>query len=425
VGWIHGGSEHFALTVCRLVCLCFGLAVFSQPKIIQAQPADTSADAETTAELIGKLRNEKLQNLRPESLPWLHRTILYVRENKIPEKITYGYKGFRPRFGTLGPGSGFGVGVEYFRPNLADERYTVRTSVTGSLQQFFMVDAEFEARRLAGRGYVNLLAFHRFSPSIDFYGVGADTSEANRTAYSLEENNVQATAGVSLTRRLRTGVFGRYVTSNVGSTRDVNRLSSELLFRPSQVPGLGTEAPYTEAGALFELLPDMELGAPPGGTRATVRWSKYRSQRSRAPHFTRLDAFAEHVQPFLNQQRALLFSARTILSAPEGGGSIPFYLQPQLGGPYDLRGFAGRRFYDNNLMIATAEYQWQIFTGISLALFTDAGKVFPRWDGWSLRGMETSYGIGVRFGASGVGTGRFDIAFSREGGQFWIVFATF
>jgi hypothetical protein len=171
-----------------------------------------------------------------------------------------------------------------------------------------------------------------------------------------------------------------------------------------------------EAGGFLELSPSRELGAPPGGSRAAMRWSHYRSQESGAASFTRLDAFAERIQMFLNQQRAIVVRARTALSVTETGDAIPFYLQPQLGGPFDLRGFAGRRFYDNNLMTASPEYQWQIFSGMWLPVFADAGKVFPRWDKWGLNGLESSYGMGVRFSSSEIGAGRFDVAFSREGG---------
>jgi hypothetical protein len=401
-----------------------GLLVFTGAGAL-AQDGAGTLEADTSAGEIERLRRLKQQTLRPATLPWLHRTILYVRENRIPEKITYGYKGLRPRFGTLGPGSGFGLGIEYFRSNLGDERYAVRTSLTGSLQEFFMADAEFEARRIGGKGFVNILAFHRFSPSIDFYGVGPSSAEANRTAYSLEENNAQVSAGWEVIPRLRGGVLGRHLTANVGETRNRDRVSVERVFGPPELPGLGAEPPYVEAGAFLELSENRELGAPPGGTRAAVRWSHYNSQKSGASSFTRLDAFTERHQMFLNQQRAVLVRARMSLSVPQGGNVIPFYLQPQLGGPFDLRGFAGRRFYDNNLMTATAEYHWQVFSGMWLAVFADAGKVFPHWNKWGLDGLESSYGMGVRFGSSEFGAGRFDVAFSREGGQFWVVFATF
>jgi outer membrane translocation and assembly module TamA len=384
-----------------------------------------SEQAETTAAEIDILRKQKQQRLRTEQLPWLHRAILSFRESRIPEKLTYGYKGLRPRFGTLGPGSGFGAGIEYFRPNLSNERFTVRSSVTASPLQFFMVDGEFEARRIAGKGSVNVLAFHRLSPSIDFYGVGNTSSLVNLTAYSLEENNVQVTGAWQLLPRLRAGGFGRYFTANVGRTRQTNRISTETIFQGREVPGLGDEAPYVSSGAFLELVPNLELGAPPGGTRASVRWSRFFAQQAGIPSFTSFEAFAERQQMFLNQQRAVVLRARASLNEPDGQNSIPFYLQPQLGGPNDLRGFAGRRFYDNNLVIATAEYQWQIFSGAWLAVFSDTGKVFPRWDNWSVRGLRTSYGVGLRFGGSGMGAGRFDFAWSKEGSQFWVVFATF
>ena len=288
-----------------------------------------------------------------------------------------------------------------------------------------MADAEFEARRIGGNGYANLLALHRFSPSIDFYGVGRSSSLANRTAYSLEENVVQGTGGWYLQPRLRAAGFGRYFTANVGKTRHASRISTERVFLGPAAPGLDSEAPYAEGGASLELLPDRRLGASPGGTRAYIRWSRFIAHGTGVPDFTRIEGMTERNQLFLNQQRAVVLRVRTSLNRAENDAAVPFYLQPQLGGPDDLRGVAGRRFYDNNLAAATAEYQWQIFTGIWLAAFADAGKAFPRWDKWTLRGAETSYGMGLRFGTSGLGAGRFDVAFSREGSQFWVVFTTF
>ena len=388
---------------------------------VVAQPS-----ADTTAGEIERLRLEKAKSLQPETLPWLHQQILWVRENRIPQKITYGWKGIRPRFGTLGPGSGFGVGLEYFRPNLKDERFTVRSSVTASPLQFFMMDGEFEARRIGGAGFVNVLAFHRFSPSIDFYGIGmgSGSSLANRTAYSLEENNVQLRGGWNIGPRFRFGGVGRYFTASIGPNRNQTLVSTESVYPRNALPGLQNESPYTELGGFAELIPDPRLGAAPGGTRAYIAWSRFNPRDQGGVDFTRLDAFAERNQLFLNQQRAVVLRARVFLNSPDNAHSIPFYLQPQLGGPNDLRGFAGRRFYDNNLASASAEYQWQIFSGLWLA-FTDAGKAFPRWNQWSIKRVQTGYGAGLRFGAPGLGTGRFDFAWSREGSQFWIVFATF
>jgi hypothetical protein len=409
----------------RAAHLTVGILLCTSVAFAQSADRVLPAAAETTAEEIDRLRKQKQQSLKPETLPWLHRTILYFRDNKIAEKITYGFKGVRPRFGTLGPGSGFGLGVEYFRPNLGNDRFSVRSSVTGSLQRFFMVDGEFEARRIAGKGFVNLLAFHRFSPSIDFYGEGPNSSLANLSTYALEENNAQATLGWQFTRRLRAGVLGRYLIPNAVTSVNPNRRPVESVFDRSQLPGIGAEEPYVETGAFVELAPNTELGAPPGGNRAAVRWSHYSARETGRASFSRLEGFGERTHLFLNQQRAIVVRARTVLTMPRDGAIVPFYLQPQLGGFDELRGFAGRRFYDNNLVSGTLEYQWQIFTGISLALFADTGKVFPRWDDWSLGGLEHSYGFGVRFGQGGLAAGRFDVAFSREGAQFWVVFASF
>ena len=405
--------------------ICFLLLFFlSNLAFAQSGAIDVDGTDETTEHRIQRLRQQKALHLEPPRSAWLHRIVLYVRQNKIPEKITYGYGGFRPRFGTLGPGSGFGVGVEYYRPDLADERVTVRSSLTGSLQRFFMVDGEFEARRIGGSGFVNLLGFQRFSPNIDFYGEGPESSLNNRTGYSLHERNVQLTAGSEIRRRVRVGTSLRFRTSRAGDTRSAERPPVQSVFSPSQFPDLVFESSYFEAGGFFALAPRNDAGSAAEGNWASLQFSQFISQTPDVAGFTRGEVLFQRTQLFLNQQRAVVLRARTVRTSQKSG-SVPFYLQPQLGGPDDLRGFRGRRFVDNNLFSTSAEYQWQILSEVSLALFTDVGKVFPHWNDWSLQHMEHSFGGGVRFGPTGDRTSRIDVAAGREGVQFWVVFANF
>jgi hypothetical protein len=288
-----------------------------------------------------------------------------------------------------------------------------------------MVDSEIEARGLLGKGFLNVLAFHRFSPAIDFYGEGPRSSVNNRTAYSLEENSLQLVGGWELERRMRLGTIARYLRPNVGRTRNARLVPTEDFFDASEVPGLREQVPFLEIGGFVELLPSQGLGGPPGGTRASVRVSRYSPRQPGHAGFTRMEAEVERNQLFLNQQKSVLLRGRTVLSALARSAQVPFYLQPQLGGQQELRGFQARRFYDNNLVSATAEYQWQIFSNVRLAVFTDVGKVFTDWDRWSLQRLETSFGGGARFGEGSFTTGRFDVAVSREGVKLWVVFGAF
>jgi hypothetical protein len=78
----------------RIACASLGFLLLTSLGAV-AQDGDGMLDAGTSAGEIERLRRLKQQNLRPATLPWLHRTVLYVRDNRIPEKITYGYTGIR------------------------------------------------------------------------------------------------------------------------------------------------------------------------------------------------------------------------------------------------------------------------------------------------------------------------------------------
>ena len=70
---------------------------------------------------------------------------------------------------------------------------------------------------------------------------------------------------------------------------------------------------------------------------------------------------------------------------------------PTLGGSDDLRGFEDFRFRDRNMVVVNAEYRWEAFSGLDVALFADAGQVAARASDFGLRDMNTAAGFGFRF----------------------------
>jgi outer membrane protein assembly factor BamA len=92
-------------------------------------------------------------------------------------------------------------------------------------------------------------------------------------------------------------------------------------------------------------------------------------------------------------------------------------MQPTLGGQDDLRGFRPFRFRDKNLLLLNTEYRWEVFSGLDMAVFGDAGKVFARKSQLNLKDLETSAGFGFRFNARNNVFLRLDVGFSHEGFQ--------
>jgi hypothetical protein len=88
---------------------------------------------------------------------------------------------------------------------------------------------------------------------------------------------------------------------------------------------------------------------------------------------------------------------RMIATTAGAGQLVPFYFQPTLGGSDSLRSARDYRFRDKNVLALNAEYRWEAFSGLDMALFTDFGKVASRTEDLNLRSLERAYGIGFRF----------------------------
>jgi len=111
-------------------------------------------------------------------------------------------------------------------------------------------------------------------------------------------------------------------------------------------------------------------------------------------------------------------------------GTIPFYVQPTLGGRSTLRGYIQGRWRDRASWHASAEYRfWVIPRGIpitqnirieriGLALFYDVGAVAPDVPGIFSSKVSMSYGPGVRVSLERSAIFRFDFGFSDEGWNY-------
>ena len=120
--------------------------------------------------------------------------------------------------------------------------------------------------------------------------------------------------------------------------------------------------------------------------------------------------------------RTIALRAKTVLTDPTGPNAVPFYLQPTVGGGDDLRGFREFRFRDSNMFVVNGEWRWEVFSGLDMAAFYDAGKVFPRRSQLNFHDLERSAGFGFRFNVRGNIFLRIDVGFSREGTQCWFKF---
>jgi outer membrane protein assembly factor BamA len=282
---------------------------------------------------------------------------------------------------------------------------------------------ELALPRLANdRAFLTLQSTHRNFPQMAYYGPGPDSLKTGRSNYRLEDTRAGFRAGVRPFSHLRLGVTGSLLKVNVGPGTDKRYISADRQYSSFVTPGIDQQTDFLQGGVFTEY----DYRDIPGGPRSGGYYSAaltYNGDRDlkRYTH-RRLDTEVQQYIPLFNQRRVIALRGRSELTWKNAGQTLPFYLQPVLGGSNDLRGFRPFRFYGDNLLVFNGEYRYEIFAGLDMAVFADAGKVFMSKSELNFRDLEGSWGVGMRFNARNTVFMRIDAGFSHEGFQVWVKF---
>ena len=373
---------------------------------------------------IESAREQKSGRLAPDDPSRVEKALVEIKERKILERLTAGIAGFRLAFGGLITGSGFALGPEYLREELADGRMVVRGSARASLKKYYLLDLGLRLPRLAGdRIILDLYAARSDSPRMQYYGPGPDSEKGARSNYRLEKTLYEGTFAVKPARPLRFGATGGYLMTNVGPGMDRRFVSTELAFAPATTRGIDRQADFLLGGVFAQYdTRDFPGGARRGGNYV-ARYLVYSDRKLDQHSFRALEVELQRYLPFFNERRVIALRGKMTLTYTDDGRRVPFYLQPTAGGADDLRGFRPFRFYDDNLLVMNAEYRWETFSGLDMAVFGDAGKVFPRRSQLNFHDLESSVGFGLRFNVRNSVFLRTDVGFSHEGFQVWVKFS--
>jgi outer membrane protein assembly factor BamA len=398
-----------------LYLLAFLSAAFAQPS---AQRTVESRSEEIQAE-----RKKKAAELQPEVVSKTEQWFIEFREKHILAKIQYGIGGLRARVGALVTGSGFAFGPEFYRDDLADGKVLFRVTTQFSFKKYQLYDVELAFPKLLDEhAFLELHGTYRNYPQMQYYGPGPDSQKTGRSNYRLEDTNYSVVAGVKPERRVRLGVIGGYTQINVAPGTSRSYISTEQIYSPAQAVGIDHQNNYLQSGVFAQYDYRDIPGGPRNGGNYIARYTYNKDVDLMQHTFRRLELEAQQFIPFFNQRRVIALRGRSDLTYKNRNQTIPFYVQPTLGGSNDLRGFRPFRFTDDNLIVFNAEYRYEIFSGLDMAVFGDAGKVFHSKRDWNLNDLEAAYGIGMRFNARNTVFMRIDAGFSHEGFQVWLKF---
>jgi len=271
------------------------------------------------------------------------------------------------------------------------------------VRNYRAADALVQIRELGhGRISVAMQGMWLDAPSVALYRETSDAGVDRKTEFAFREASAGASARVQATRFVAVGAGLDSVAIQTDGPLDPTYRRSRLFaeFDSRRSPG------FTRRGGLYRL-----------------DWSDYRQTHAGSSSFRRLDAEVKQFVPILRENWVIALRALASSTSTSAGNDVPVFLMPDLGGSHTLRGYSAWRFRGRSRMLLTGEYRWTAGPFADMAIFLDAGKVAARFSDLDLRGLKTSYGLGVTFHAFERTALRAEIARTREGNSLVLGFS--
>jgi outer membrane protein assembly factor BamA len=361
--------------------------------------AEEPAAPVSRADQIRQMRETKALNLEEPTRPFLEKALVEFKERRILEQFQEGWYGFRPLLGGMPTGAGFAVGTAF-------EKGAFKASAQASFNGYRKYEGSFSipnlpTERLAG----DVRITHRDFPEERFFGIGME-STGDRSTYHLRDTAYEGRLRYRLADHVSAGVRGGWLASDVETARQTDETLN-----------------YLQGGAFLEVDYRDQPENPRAGGHYTVDWTSFQDRSLRKHGFGQYHVEVRQYFPFLNQRRVIAVRAKTVLTQTAPKQDVPFHMMPALGGSDDLRGFDEFRFRDRNMVVLNAEYRWEAFSGLDMALFVDAGQVAARTQDFNLNNFKKAAGFGFRFNTAKSVFLRADVGFSEEGARLFVKFS--
>jgi surface antigen Omp85-like protein len=257
---------------------------------------------------------------------------------------------------------------------------------------------------------------------VNYFGLGIDALEGDRSAYRINDTDVLGYATVRANPWLSVnGRFGWIPQPHLSSATGpyLNLPNTVDRFTESSAPGIRTQPSFLHGDVSVAADWRDHRGHPTSGGYYRATAAMYSDRDAGTNSFRRYEVEASQFVPLLSRRWIIALHGWEVFSDTSNGDVVPFYLMPSLGGQNTLRGYWDYRFHDNNLQSFNAESRWSLLTHVDAAVFVDAGKVAPRAGDLDFKDLKRSYGVGLRVHNAASTLARLDIGHSAEG---WRVF---
>jgi hypothetical protein len=406
-----------------------------------------SESGSTRADRLKQQRLEKSKKLAPYHQSGTEKGMLWVEERGFDRAFAFNYHGFYPKMANLSTGSGLAPGVRFWRPNIHGESYLdVQALAAWSTRGYKLYQIQFgkfhqrsteyflSANTFGGGLQADIverekrsffyadLSYRDFTQE-DFFGLGPDSKQTDRTDYRIKEGSYDGVFGYQFNRFLGAGVRLGFSEVKISEGTDGRFPNTQDLFNGTTAPGLNDQPDFFHvSGALFFDYRDKPGNAHKGGI-VGVSVSRFDDRNLHRFDFERFAFDTRQYIPLGSPQRVVALRFFTSSDNADANDRVPFYMQDTLGGSQTLRGYREFRFRDTNLVYLSGEYRWEAAPAIEGALFYDAGRVYPDSESFGFDHLKTSWGFGIRFKTRNSVVFRLDVGKSHEGRRIFFKFA--
>lgn len=386
----------------------------AESRPVPSTPIDTSSATAGAAPVTAK---EHASQPVPPPRSWLSS----LSQNDLITDINGSGDGWTPRVDAISGGGGLAFGSAWRQPVFGGAA-RLSTDALFSVRGYRSLEGELSAtpfrdRRITIAGRLR----HDARPRDNFWGMGIESTEDDRTTYSLSSIDTAAVIRFApkpwLTLEADTGYLNLHLDSGTSRTAP----SIETRFTAADAPGLGMSRVgflHTGLSIVADRRDDALLPTRGGVYRASA--THYKGMRGVDGDFcsTELEA-RQFVQVPGTERHVLAFRALFASTGGTNDSPAPFYMQPRLGGR-TLRGYANSRFLGPQALAFSAEHRFQLTSKLQLVGFMDAGQVADRVGDFDPGDFKTSFGGGIRYRIKGSAMVRLDVA-AAEGRTRWVI----
>ncbi|HEX4945921.1 MAG TPA: BamA/TamA family outer membrane protein, partial [Blastocatellia bacterium] len=328
----------------------------------------------------------------------IDRAVTRFEDTKMLEQIKQylAHPYIHARFGGIGDGSGFGLGVEFTNNTSKPSNVRLSSVIHATFRRYLLTTAGISVDPTGGkreRFQLDFTGRYLLRPRDNFYGLGPNSLRSNRSNYDLQERGFNFAAAWKVAKPLRVGVGLDFSAARVFDGKD-NRFAKTPQLFPT-LPGLTRGATLLSPQAFLELDKRDNPTNATKGVFANFTVSSNDSVGKDDFGFVNLRFDMRGYLPLGTPRRVL--AARLIgnFNEAKGGSQIPFYRLAHLGDTHTLRGYRQFRFYGRNALAANLEYRFELIPGIGALAFTDVGQVFDRRAQLNTENMRATYGGGI------------------------------